>query len=88
MSYLLIAEIEHIEQPEIGADFVSTTTDKVVARFSTYERAEQYIRTARLRTPTSSAFSGRRPFSSNSVLWDAAYARIEPEEDIPFDPSL
>lgn len=60
----------------------------MVARFSTYEKAEQYIETARLKKPIASAFSGRKAFAFNSVLWEAAYARIEPEDDIPFDPTL
>lgn len=88
--FQLIGQVEDVCQHEIGGSFESEFSEEVIALFSSFQAAEQYIVDSRLVRVRHESFAGDRAFHSRSLLGaccDAWVVQADSEE-LPIDPQF
>jgi hypothetical protein len=80
---------EEIGQEYIGGDFKTYYSHELVARFSTLEKAQEYVEGARLsKRKKAGSFGVDRVFKKNSLLWFYQDYEIKEYKDVPLDPDI
>ena len=85
--FLLIGEQENIYQNSIDDNFTSHPSEEILAKFTTKDKAEEYVKQNTLKTPRR-RWCCQYPYRTKSLLCNCNSHRIEEEtkEFIPINP--
>jgi hypothetical protein len=68
--YVIIGETEEVAQREVGGNFESFYTKEVVGYVDSVEKAEDFIKHSRLKTPQRGSFSGTKNYRGGYFSMD------------------
>lgn len=85
--FLLIGEQENIYQNSIDDNFTSHPSEEILAKFTTKDKAEEYVKQNTLKTPRR-GWCCQYPYYTKSLLCNCNSYRIEEETKkfIPINP--
>ena len=84
---------EHVFQEKIGGEFKTTESRRLLAEFSSKEKALEYVKRSKLKQPKRVSYGGDIVFRRTSLLRGCQHHEIEEVYDgeyypPPFDPEI